>query len=667
MNKVIVLLFFSLFFTAARSSAAQQAQNVVSYQMNVKLIPEKKMVEGSETLTWTNAGASPTAELFFHLYLNAFKNSQSTFMLEAAQWPDGPFFDESIKNDGWGYCEVVSVVASSPGNFKQTPLTPVFVQPDDDNARDETVMKLQLPRPIAPGESVILDIDFTSKLPHKGPRTGYHQNYFFVGQWFPKIGVWMNGEWNCHQFHASSEFFADYGKYDVSITVPMEYMVGASGVLADSTVQGEEKTLRFRQDGIHDFAWTAYPNYKAAVRTFEHPDLPSVKMRLLYQPEHEKYVDAFFDATANTLKHYGLWYVAYPYPQVTIVDAAWRSNSCGMEYPTLFTTCINWLTAKGRQEPLGLTIHECGHQFFYGLIGTNEFENAWMDEGFNTYATSRCLFAAYGEGAQAKIYLARSGFGVPFTLRNIPRDPRDWIVDNHRQRGARDFMDKFSWEYVDRYAYRNNAYEKPALMLWTLENYLGETVFNKIMKTFAERNVFRHPKPQDFIDVVNEFAPQNMDWFFEKMLHEPGVVDVAVTKVISRPAEAMQGYTGHGDAITLHEEKGKEKDDAELYESQVHVQRLGQISLPVELRVTFENGDTVEKQWDGEAPYKIFYFSNKSKIEKAELDPYHKIWLDVNVSNNGKYRRSSAFVSLRWGAAWLFWLQHLLETVAIFS
>ncbi len=611
MNKVIYLLFLSLFLSAAEHAAAQQSPKVVSYKIDVKLSPEKKTVEGVETLTWTNAGATPTGELFFHLYLNAFKNSQSTFMLEAAQRPDGPSFYESVKNDGWGYCEVVSVVAASPGNFKETPLTPVYVQPDDDNAHDQTVMKLVLPKSVAPGESVVLNIEFISKLPHKGPRTGYHQNYFFVAQWLPKIGVWMDGEWNCHQFHANSEFFADYGEYDVSVTVPMEYVVGASGVLADSTAGDGQKTLRFRQDNIHDFAWTAWPNYKTAVRTFEHPDLPTVKMRLLYMPEHQKYVDAFFDATANTLKHFGLWYVAYPYPQITSVDAVWRSNSCGMEYPTLFTTCVDWLTPKGKQQPLGLTIHECGHQFFYGLIGTNEFENAWMDEGFTTYATSRCLFAAYGEGANTKIYLARQGFGIPFTLKNVPRDPRDWIVDNHRGRGALDFMDRFSWDYVNRYAYRNNAYEKPALMLWTLENYLGDAVFNKIMKTYAERNVFKHPKPQDFIDIVNEFAPQNMDWFFEKMLHQPGVVDVAVTKVVSTPAAALQGYTGHGDEMELIKAEEKKKDDDEVFESQVHVRRLGAISLPVELLVTFENGETIEKQWDGEAAYKIFYFSGK--------------------------------------------------------
>jgi len=665
MNKVCLLFVLALFCFSASGSAVEFPSPVVSYTMEVSLDPQEKTIKGTEIVVWNNTGSTATDELFFHLYLNAFKNSHSTFIREAekSRGELSEYF-KSITNDGWGYCEVLSVTATMPGTSNEVQLTPFFVQPDDDNTDDETVFKLDLPRPVAPGKSVTLTIEFIAKLPHKAPRTGYHRDYFFAGQWFPKIGVWMEGEWNCHQFHANTEFFADYGDYDVSITLPREYVVGASGVLTDSTGNGDLKTLRFQQNCIHDFAWTAYPGYKTASRTFEYPDLPSVQMRLLYQPEHEKYVDIFFDATANTLKHYGLWYVAYPYSQITIIDAGWRSHSCGMEYPALFTTCIDWLTSQGEQSPRGLTVHECGHQFFYGIIGSNEFENAWMDEGLNTYATSRCMDAAYGPGAFAKTYLARTGFGIPMTFSRAPLDQRSWSVAAHRRNGWRDFMDKFSWDFVDYTSYRNNAYDKPALMMWTLEYLLGESTFNKIMKNYAQRFVFKHPKPQDFINVVNEFAPQNMDWFFEKMLHQPGVVDYAVTKVESNEQGSKMGYFGRGADIHPVE---TEEDDETLYLSQVHVRRLGAISLPVELLVTFENGDKTELEWDGKAPYKIFYVKNRSKLEKALVDPYHKIWLDVDYSNNGKYRQKSSFASYRWGAAWLFWLQHLLETVAVFS
>lgn len=269
---------------------------------------------------------------------------------------------------------------------------------------------------------------------------------------------------------------------------------------------------------------------------------------------------------------------------------------------------------------------------------------------------------AYGPGAFHKVYLSRDGFGIPVTFKSSEKDQRDWIVENHQARGARDAMDKHSWDYVDRLAYRNNAYEKPALMLWTLESLLGESVWADIMQAYASRWSFNHPRPHHFIDIVNEFAPENMDWFFDKMLKEPGFVDYAVTHIESNAAVQRRGYFGVGEGRELKNDAGKDEE----FESQVHVERLGQIQLPVELLVTFENGETASELWSGEELFKIFHFRG-AKIEKAEIDPYHKIWLDANPVNNGKYRRTNGVASLRWGAAWLFWLQDLLEMIALFS
>lgn len=269
---------------------------------------------------------------------------------------------------------------------------------------------------------------------------------------------------------------------------------------------------------------------------------------------------------------------------------------------------------------------------------------------------------AYGPGAYHKIYLNRDGLGIPWTVSKSEKDQRDWIVENHRARGSRDVMNKCSWDYVDRLAYRNNAYEKPALMLWTLENSLGEAVWTEIMHAYTSRWSFKHPRPQDFIDIVNEFAPENMDWFFDKMLNEAGVVDYAVTHIESNAAVKRKGYFGVGDGRELKDDDG---EDA-TFESQVHVERLGDIQLPVELLVTFENGETAANVWSGEEPVKIFYFRG-AQIEKAEIDPYHKVWLDANPLNNGKYRRADGFASFRWGTTWLFWLQDLFELIAVFS
>src|SRR5207342_505206 len=159
---------------------------------------------------------------------------------------------------------------------------------------------------------------------------------------------------------------------------------------ADSTA-----THRYRQDDVHDFAWTTSPDYLERTARFEHPTLPPVEMRLLLQPEHAAQAERHFDATRTTLRYYGEWYGAYPYGHITIVDPAFQSRAGGMEYPTLFTAGTRWLAPRGVTTPEGVAVHEAGHQFWYGIVGTNEFEDAWMDEGFNTYSTARVLDTAF--------------------------------------------------------------------------------------------------------------------------------------------------------------------------------------------------------------------------------------------------------------------------------
>ena len=191
--------------------------------------------------------------------------------------------------------------------------------------------------------------------------------------------------WNTHQFHAATEFYADYGVYDVRITVPRGVRRrrhrAARSARTDNARRHDDAPLsrrghpRLRVDGE--------PATSSIVtRTFEHPTLPPVEMRLLLQPEHAGQEERHFAATAAALKHYGEWFGAYPYGHITIVDPAFQSGSDGMEYPTLFTGRRALARAARRVADAGaVTIHEAGHQWWYGMVGSNEFEHAWMDEG----------------------------------------------------------------------------------------------------------------------------------------------------------------------------------------------------------------------------------------------------------------------------------------------
>ena len=661
------LLVLCCFVGGVLDAHGVDCDKVVDYKMNVQLNPDEKTVTGSERLIWKNTSDKPVSDLYFHAYLNAFKNSSSSYYQEALNGKAKriPELTNRAEHE-WGYLDVQSISVQGE-NESLIPLnsTMRYEQPDDENKFDQTVFVVSLPEPVLPDQNVTLVISFVSKLPHNAPRTGYVNDFYFVAQWFPKIGVLVEGEWNCHQFHRSTEFFADFGSYDVSITVPSSFVVGATGVMMDSTDHnGDSITYRFQQDCIHDFAWTASQDYKVAKKVFKNDDLPNVEMRLLYQPGHEKFVEDYFIATENTLKYYGLWYVPYPYSNITIVEPNFKSKACGMEYPTLFTTCADWLEPDKAIDRHSLTIHECGHQFWYGLVANNEFEFPWLDEGINSYADVRCLDAAEYERFHMAFYLKRNGFQIPYLFSDIPITSLTRRIERYRKYTGKDVINKPGWDFLDAGSYKINAYDKPALMFMTLEAYLGEETFSQIMKTYAERFLFKHPTPQDFINTVNEFSPEPMDWFFDQVLESSGILDYAVTKVESAPAHHKIGFYDNDSKRSFINEKSENKEE---FESRITIQRLGEIQIPVDIRITFENGETMNDIWDGKDLWKRYHFVRDSQVIRVDVDPDKKLALDYNYTNNSLYRTRSNTAALRWTVKWMYWIQHLFEIAAFFS
>ena len=223
----------------------------VDYEIEVSLDPAAHSLQASERVRWTNSTDAPTDEIYLHLYLNAFANSDTTFMRE--------LHGSSLRNrvaqtDGWGWMRIDRMVLDDG-----TDLMPglEFVRPDDDNPADFSVARVALPRVVVPGGVVELDLEFSAQLPRIIARTGFDGDFHLVGQWFPKIGVFEGEEgWNCHQFHASSEFFADFGAYRVSITLPEDWVLGATGIeVGNAPVDGGRRTVVYRAERVHDFAW----------------------------------------------------------------------------------------------------------------------------------------------------------------------------------------------------------------------------------------------------------------------------------------------------------------------------------------------------------------------------------------------------------------------------
>lgn len=644
-----------------------------NYVIAARLDPQAHTLEGTLDLEWTNRTQRAVSNFPFHLYWNAFRNNLSTAARGERRRQPPPAYNAEEAQRRLGFTHVRAVTWLEDGSD----LTPTlrYVQPDDGNADDRTVVEVRAPREVAPGESARLRVAWSARVPYGDVgRAGWVHDYNFIVQWFPKLGVLQDDGWNCHQFHANTEFFSDYGVYDVRLTLPQGFVVGATGRQEGDVVHNADGTVthRFVQEDVHDFAWTASRRFLERSARFDDPGYPPVALRLLLQPEHATQAERYLEATRIALRSYGTWSAPYPYAQITIVDPAWNSTSGGMEYPTLFTGGSSVFSPAETQSPEGVTIHEAGHQFWYGLVANNEFEEAWLDEGFNSYHTSKAAFHALGPKAWSKRYFGftagkrtRAGLALVAPAALIGRGVED--LGDLRQTGRTDVMARRGFEYRTADAYTLNSYGKPELVLQTLEGLLGDETMTRVLRTYARRYRFAHPRTADFIAVVNEVTGQDWHWFFDETFFASGLLDHAVEVKIT-PARVAQGFVdGPTMAATPVPAPSPAVETPSAWRSDVTLLRLGETRLPVELLVEFDDGSTRRERWDGRERWTRFRYEGSARVRRAVADPDGRLALDVDPSNNAwvAERGDAHRAAAKWSARFLFFLQNLLELHAL--
>jgi hypothetical protein len=607
-----------------------------NYELDVRLDHASRTLTGSGIIRWRNIGRASTSTLRAHLYWNAWRDARSSWMREATL---GGFDASTVRADDWAAIDLRQLAYANADGTAGLDLLPGFayVQPDDANADDRTLASVALPRPVAPGEQIALRIAWQARVPRTFARTGVIGTYYFIAHWFPKIAVFEDGRWIAHQFHANTEFFSDYGRYDVRLTVPRGWIVGATGTEQSRADNADgTSTHHYVQDDVHDFAWTTSPDYVEYRRQFSTDKLPAVDMRLLLLPEHLGQADRHFDATAAALRYYGEWYGAYPYGHITIVDPAYQSGADGMEYPTLFTAGTNWLAPRQSNTPEGVTIHEAGHQFWYAMVGNNEFEHAWLDEGLNMFSDARVASIAFQPD-----YLVERFFGgfIPWQYRDIAlsRETDGNYAAMYREAAERDEPSKPTWEYWPG-THAGITYSKTALWLNTLERYLGWETLQRILSTFFERWKFRHPRPEDFFAVANEVSGRDLTWFFDQVHRGSNEFDYGIEQL-----------TTDDDGTT------------------VVVRRYGEAVFPVDVVTSFADGHQATEQWDGRDRWRLYRYDTRSRAVSAVVDPRRILLLDLNVTNNSRtLEPQAAAAANKWSAKWMVWLQDLLLTWSFF-
>jgi hypothetical protein len=618
-----------------------------SYDISARLDPARKQLQGRETIRWRNISSATTNELQFHLYWNGWRNDDSTWLREDRLRAPAPLRpgDDIRRPDETGASDVTSIKVT-PAGGTAIDLTKAirYIAPDDGNAADRTVMAVTLPAAVGPGASVQIDIEWTGRVPFAASRTGWIADYYFFGQWFPKIGVLEDAGWNTHQFHYATEFYADFGVYDVQMTVPGGYKVGATGREMRRVDNPDGTTTHtYHADDVADFGWTTSPSFIEERRAFNHPMLPSVEMRLLLRPEHRGQETRQFAAAAAGLEHFGLWFGPYPYGNITIVDPAYQSNSDGMEYPMLITGRANWLSPAASVSTLhdATIIHEVGHQWWYGVVASNEFEHGWMDEGMTTWATARVI-----QETRRPYQLAVRSFGtfIPYTLEvPLSREVNGNRMPTYRPDAEADVPATPTFRYWPRSA-NAQTYDKTALWMHTLERHLGWPTMQRVMAAYYDRWKFRHPRPQDFFDVVNQVSGQDLTWFFDQVVRSSNTFDYAVQEM--KNEGAAQGRT----------------------RVVVAVQRLGEATFPVDVVTTFADGEQVTEHWDGTDRRVVYTYERPSRATLVQVDPGYVLLLDVNRTNNSRTAQPRAAAAARkWSLAWMVWLQERMITVGFFG
>jgi len=628
--------------TVAINSSTPMSQRIVHYQIDAKYDPPKHAIDAAEVLTYHNLTGQPLDHFPFHLYQNAFQPS-STWIREAKR--DG---SRDTGYDKWDPKEFGSEEIKSIEVVGQGDLTSQlhFIAPDDGNKDDKTVVDLPLAKPIPAGAFVQFKIVFHDQMPETQARSGWKRDFMLGGQWFPKVGVWWHGAWNCHQYHATTEFFADFGVYDVKLTVPQNQVIGASGVeVASANNPDGTKSLTYHGDDIHDFAWTASPRFKVRESVYQ-AQMGRIKLRFLMQPAHWGQAERHERIIRETLDHFEKWYGPYPYKSLTVVDPEPDSAAGGMEYPTFITGDSSWFEPDGFKLIEIVVEHEFGHQYWYGMVATNEFEDAWMDEGINSYTEAKVLDSIFGRKT-SMINIAGATLGEPGEQRLSYIGVADL-----------DPMAQKAYEYYSFNSYGGITYGKTASVLLTLEGIIGEDTMQKAMHTYFMKYRFTHPDKEDFLKTIEEVSGKDLRWYFNQAVYGSQVLDYEVLKVDSFPTN---WYQSDKEKKTQEQQGGKNNT---VYQSYVSVHRKGDFVMPIDVEIKFDNGETVREHWDGQSRWTRFSYQKKAKVVSAEIDPDHTVHIDRNNLNNSYVVKGNGKPTYKISNYWLFLTQWAGQALA---
>ena len=644
------------------------SDRVVDYRIEATLDPVRHTVDGKQKLTWRNRSAVEVRSVYLHLYMNAFESAGSTFFTEQRNGPGGSGENVAVPKGEWGYIELRRVMQ---GGAK---VAWSFVHPDNGPPTDHTVVRLDLPVPVAPGASTILDIDFLTQLPRVIARTGYFGSFHLVAQWFPKIGVLeLPGErgataprWNVHEHHQQSEFYGDFGNFDVKLTVPRGYTVGATGELQGAPREkGALVTHHYVQGDVHDFAWTADQRSAAPlIGSWTGIGSPKVAIKVIYPPEMAASAAPALKAAKDSLTYFSNTLGPYPYKTLTIVIPPFNaSEAAGMEYPTFFTALGSSRVDPDTLDQFAIelvTIHEFGHNYFQGILASNEIEEPMLDEGVNEFWSHRMLRERRQDVHLTSPWLKMIGFDPIFKGFDLQRagSPKEEVSDT------------LAASAYQRLQGIGPVYARGSIVLRDLEARLGPEATARAFKQYYQRWKFRHPSLADLRETLAEASGQRavVESVFAQQVYAASKVDDRVHKFSSEEELPLAGARQHNgvrveegqDALDKRIEaqrsawekahpKAKAGQGPFPYRTSVTLRRRG-VAVPQTVLVRFADGSSETVTWNNEEHWQRLTWVRPSKAVSVELDPQRLHYLDVNKLDDTRTLKKDGSASRRWGA-----------------
>lgn len=504
--KKILLLCLPVFFIQYAFCQKKYWQQQTDYTISVSLNDSAHSLSGMVQIDYFNHSPDTLFFIPFHLWPNAYKNDRTAFSDQLLE--DGRtdfYFSEEDKR---GYINGLS--------FKADNINAVT----EDHPLHRDITRLILPVPLAPGGKVKIETPFYIKLPYNFSRGGHNLQSYQATQWYPKPAVYDKTGWHEMPYLDRGEFYSEFGDYKVSVTLPSAYILAATGTILQSTpppasVPGY-KTVTYTQTKVHDFAWFADKTFSLLTDTMQLPSGRVIAVNSYVLPANKELWKNSNTYIKDAVRSKSLWIGEYPYDIVSVVDNA-APASGGMEYPT-----ITVLNAGGSAAGLESVInHEVGHNWFYGILATNERKFPWMDEGMNTFYDNRYA-EEYGKGNK-NLFTKNAFLG-----KRTPGHPEDnvlaTLIKIKKDQPINTESEKF--RLIN---YGLIAYRKAGRWMKELETDLGRENFDRMMKAYYEKWKFRHPYPEDFKAIAEEAAGMPLTERF-RQLEEKGSLEKATKK-----------------------------------------------------------------------------------------------------------------------------------------